>query len=295
MNNGIAYQNKDIISKTFIETFGSKSLEVYGIHVPKVVRLLPTNLPAVEANELRIDNLLELEDGSVAILDYESSYNEKDKAKYMNYMARVYRHYATEGKPDVDIRMIVIYTADVKPENVKTQVQKAGFSVTIEPAYLSKLNAEEIEKRLSGKVKKGEPLMDEELMEFIILPLTYRSKERKQQSIKESIELAKQVRNEKQSNFIIAGIVVFADKIIDTETRENAKGWIKMTTIGRMFEQEKEDAVRVAEARMIVDDVERVSKGFAISVEEVCEKMGIDAVKYEAAKKLVAETLVGVA
>ena len=57
MSEGIAYQNKDIISKVFTESFGSKSLEVYGLHVPKIVGLLPTNLPAVEANELRIDNL----------------------------------------------------------------------------------------------------------------------------------------------------------------------------------------------------------------------------------------------
>ncbi len=33
----------------------------------------PTNIPIVQSRELRMDNLFELEDGSVAILDYEKS------------------------------------------------------------------------------------------------------------------------------------------------------------------------------------------------------------------------------
>ena len=66
-NNGIAYQNKDIASKVFGESLKNKSLDVYGVHVPKIVNVLPTNLPAVIANELRIDQLFLLKDGSVAI------------------------------------------------------------------------------------------------------------------------------------------------------------------------------------------------------------------------------------
>ena len=223
MSEGIAYQNKDIISKVFMESFGSKSLDVYGLHVPKVVRLLPTNLPAIEANEWRIDNLLELQDGSVAILDYESEYSDADKAKYLNYISRIFRKLEDDGEGDKDIRMLVIYTADVKPEEVKTQVTKSGFSISIEAAYLSELDSGEIRKRLSNKIKNKEALDDKELMELIILPLTYKSREKKQEMIKESIELAKQVTDEKQSTFLVAGIVVFSDKVIDEETRNHAK------------------------------------------------------------------------
>lgn len=41
---GIAYQNKDIVSKIFAESLKEKSLNVYGLNVPKVVGVLPTNL-----------------------------------------------------------------------------------------------------------------------------------------------------------------------------------------------------------------------------------------------------------
>ena len=236
---------------------------MYGLHVPKIVGLLPTNLPAVEANELRIDNLLELEDGSIGILDYESDYSEEDKAKYLNYISRVYKRLISEGKGDKDVRMIVIYTADVNPKIVNTNVKKTGFSINIDAAYLSELNSEEIRKRLSDKITRGESLLDQELMELIILPLTYKTKDKKQEMIKESIDLAKQVKDEKQSTFLVAGIIVFSDKVIDENTREKAKGemrpvdaWsertgvkrrrMKMTQIGRMFEQEKQEAVNQA-------------------------------------------------
>lgn len=47
--------------------------------------MLPTNIPTVRANELRLDNLFELADGTVAVVDYESVYRKSDKVKYLNY------------------------------------------------------------------------------------------------------------------------------------------------------------------------------------------------------------------
>jgi hypothetical protein len=160
----IAYQNKDIASKVFAENFKGKSLKVYGLDVPKVVQVLPTNLPEITANELRIDNLFLLEDGTLAIIDYES----------------------------------------------------------------------------------------------IILPLTFREREQKQQTLRETINLARQITDLRQQTFVLSGTLVFADKIIDTETKQRVKEWIRMTQIGRMFEEEKEEAVREA--------VEATTKGTVINM-----------------------------
>ena len=68
----ITYHSKDVLSKILAENFKEKSLSVYGINVPRIKKVLPTNLPAVQANELRIDNLFLLTDDSVALIDYES-------------------------------------------------------------------------------------------------------------------------------------------------------------------------------------------------------------------------------
>ena len=67
----IAYQNKDIASKILSEQFRGKSFSVYGIDLPEIEDIRPTNLPAVEADELRLDNLFLLADGSYVFVDYE--------------------------------------------------------------------------------------------------------------------------------------------------------------------------------------------------------------------------------
>ena len=72
MSDGIAYQNKDIEFKLISETFKEKSFEAYGLNLPKIKAVLPTNLPKVSANEKRMDHLFLLEDDTVAIVDYEA-------------------------------------------------------------------------------------------------------------------------------------------------------------------------------------------------------------------------------
>lgn len=43
----ITYHNKDVLSKVMAENFKDKSLKVYGIDVPKIKQVLPTNLPEI--------------------------------------------------------------------------------------------------------------------------------------------------------------------------------------------------------------------------------------------------------
>ncbi|MCI8837516.1 MAG: hypothetical protein HFG74_05570, partial [Hungatella sp.] len=82
-NSDIAYQNKDIVSKLFGERMKGKSLSLFGLGMDlKVVDVRPTNIPIVQARELRMDKVFELEDGSVAILDYESEYRKENFTKY---------------------------------------------------------------------------------------------------------------------------------------------------------------------------------------------------------------------
>jgi hypothetical protein len=59
----------DIEFKVLSENYREKSFKVYGLDLPKIKEVLPTNLPRVSANEKRIDNLFLLEDGSLAIVD----------------------------------------------------------------------------------------------------------------------------------------------------------------------------------------------------------------------------------
>lgn len=199
----IAYQNKDITSKVLAEHFKGKTFSVYGLDLPEIRQVLPTNLPAVKANELRLDNLFELADGTVAIVDYESDYEEADKVKYLNYLTGIANRYLQEKKECPILRMIVIYTGDITRKQVTAEYNIGALKLMVEPAFLSELPSEEIYQHLKRKVEQNERLEDEELMEFIILPLSYRKKEEKQEKIRQAVGLAVQIKDRNQQLSLI--------------------------------------------------------------------------------------------
>ena len=98
MSEGIAYQNKDILLKILAENYRNKSLSAYGLDLPAIKELLPTNLPAIQVDEKRSDNIFMLEDGRILILEYESAVKRKNLLKYGHYAFRVLEAYY--GKAD---------------------------------------------------------------------------------------------------------------------------------------------------------------------------------------------------
>lgn len=251
MSEGIAYQNKDITSKIFAEKFVGKSLEVYGIHLPKIKEVLPTNLPVIEANELRLDNLFLLENDSFALIDYESTYDKEDKLKYLDYVVRIAKKYYQIYRDKLKIEIVIIYTADVTEQQTENVFDLGSVTLKVHPAFLSALDSNRIQENLVQKVKQGKPLSDNELMQFIILPLTYRGAEKKNEAIQELFELSKEIEENTQL-FLLSGILVFTDKVINEETAKRIKEWISMTKVARLFEEEKQEALK-AEKRKTVE------------------------------------------
>ena len=214
----IAYQNKDIFSKFMGERMLNKSFKAYGLDLPKIVSVEPTNLPTIKAVELRIDNLFKLADGTFAIVDYESTYHEKNKLKYANYLTGILsRYYDRHGTFPV-LRMIVIYTADVERDSTNDQLQAGALNLHMETAFLCDLSGDEIYHRLSEKLAQGQALDDKDCMQFMIAPLTYHTKERQQEAVRRAYELSESITNEETLNFILPGIIVFCEKIIDGQT-----------------------------------------------------------------------------
>ncbi len=239
----IVYQNKDIISKVLAENFKGKSFQVYGLDLPEIRWVLPTYIPAVKANELRLDNLFELADGTVALVDYESAYRKTNKVKYLNYLTGIANRYLRKGKDCPKCRMIVIYTGDISRNETSDKYDIGALQMCIESAFLSDLDGDEIYSRLKEKVEAGGMLTDEELMEFIILPLSYPEKGKKEEKIRDTVTLAVQIHDRGQQVFALAGILAFTDKIIDRETANKIRRVIEMTQVAQIFEEEKQQAI----------------------------------------------------
>lgn len=234
----IAYQNKDITSKLMAETLKGKSLAAFGLPELKIVDILPTNLPVIESNELRLDNLFLLSDGSLAIIDYESSFSRENFVKYLNYIARVIRRFAIrrELKDLKQLKMVVIYTADV--ERAEERYDLGGLILVVESAYLIHLDGSQIYDRLKSKIDAGEKLTEEELMELMILPLTVKGNKRKQETIEKAVNLGKRLPDREGQLKVIAGILTFTDTVIDRAYAKKLEEEMQMTLVGQMLMEE---------------------------------------------------------
>ena len=237
----IAYQNKDIISKIFGESLKGKSLSVYGISNPLITDVEPTNLPAVEANEVRLDNLFLMEDDAYAIVDYESRYAEENKVKYLGYIARVSKRLYTEYGCYRKLRFIVIYTADVLSGSTNPELDLGVFKMKIEEAFLRGVDSKAIKNSLTDKIIRREPLTEEDVMNLVIYPLTYKGRKAQQRAVTEAIGIAEKILNESLRRMALSGIFVFADKIITEEDADHIKRRISMTKIGRLLEEEYQE------------------------------------------------------
>ena len=78
MSDGISYQNKDVLFKVLSQSYENKSFEVLGLKLPKIKKVLPTNLPKIMATELRADNVFLLDDDRILIVDYESAVKQEN-------------------------------------------------------------------------------------------------------------------------------------------------------------------------------------------------------------------------
>ena len=226
------------------ETFKEKSFAAYGLDLPKIKAVLPTNLPAVFANEMRIDNVFLLEDDSVAIVDYESEDKVSNRIKYVNYIGRFLQRYYQDEKKIPDMRMIVIYTGDV--QRAEASFETKCLTLSMEQVFISKLPEEEIYQAIKSKLENNETLSDTELMQLIILPLTGKGKEAKQQIIENVITLTKQIKDETKQVFVLSGVLVATDKFIDEKYADNIRRYLSMTKVARLYEEEKLEAVNLA-------------------------------------------------
>ena len=242
MSDGITYHNKDVISKILSKNFKDKSFKVWGLDLPKIKEVLQTNLPEITARELRLDNVYILEDNCILIIDYESTVKKEDFLKYLRYVLLILEALFAEKNIIYDnVIIAVIYTGDIKKAQSRFKV--GCLTLDIRQVFLSKFDTDEMYAELKRKVDNNERLTDEDVMRFIIMPLTEPAAKRKQELIEKTVDLAKRLTDEEQQLFIISGVLVATDKFIDKDYANKIKEWIKMTKVARLFEEEKIEAV----------------------------------------------------
>lgn len=277
MSDGISYQAKDILFKSLSELYKDDALKVYGIDdLPSIQGLLPSEFPQVRADEKRSDTLFLLEDDSILMLEFESNSRVlQNHLKYIDYGLRILNRYYENEKTIKKLRIVVVYTSDVVKANVS--LDAGDLKLSSKAVFLHEYSGDAILEEMKLKADEGEAFTHQELMKLSFLPLMY-SRYDRQEMIQKSVELAKKIEDEKSQLQVIAGILTATDKFIDEEYAKRVKGWLKMTKVGRAFEEDKQEAVRKAVEETKRNDVVEFIRTFSdvLSPELIAERTGLD-------------------
>lgn len=181
-----------------------------------------------------IDSLFLLGDGTYAIVDYEAEFKKLNKIKYLNYITRVIEKYYKEN---FNLRLIVIYTGDVK--SAESTFETNCITLRTEQAFLSHIDGNTAFEIIQQKLYSGILLENDDLMKLVILPLTVPGPEGKQKMLEKVVNLAEQIPDEEQRIFTLSGVIVASDKFINRKYLEQIRRKINMTQLGRLYEKEK--------------------------------------------------------
>ena len=97
-------------------------------------------------------------------------------------------------------------------------------------------------------------------MLLIILPLAKKGKEEKQRMIEQVVDLAKQIDDENTQAFVITGILVSSDKFIDRDYAKVVRRYLSMTKVFQILEEEKQEAINLAEQKRTIRMAESLIK-----------------------------------
>ncbi|MEK4127811.1 MULTISPECIES: hypothetical protein [Anoxybacillus] len=224
----IAYNNYDIIFRNMTAQFKEKVLDFYGIRTAPIVRVEATDLPTIAVNDRRMDFLFLLADDTYLHLEFQTTFDEKDLDRFLQYDVSAYERYK---KP---IKTVVIYGADV--EKVSEQKSYGSVQYEAQAVLMKKYNGDAIIQNLWTKVENGEELTDLDELHLIFLPLMRSSLNRSERAI-ETVEIAKRIKNEEKQVRLLATIIAVSDKFIDKEYVEKLMEVLSMARVIRMAEE----------------------------------------------------------
>ncbi len=172
------------------------------------------------------------------------------------------------------IRMIVIYTADVERGTTNPEIDMGSLEFKITEAFLSEIDLERVWGNISQKVVAGDDITSEETMQLIIYPLAFKAREDKQNAIRNVIELAKGLNDDKKMIFVLKCLMVFSDKVIRDDDARHIKEVLMMTKVEKLIYDEAEEKVATRIAKNYLRDgnsIENVVKNTGLSKDIVIQ------------------------
>lgn len=224
----ISGHNNDIIMKATAAMFKDKSLEVFGLKTGKIVDIMPTVLPVVEAKEKRVDFVFLLEDDTLLHLEFQTTVPEDLLRRFAYYGARlVERH-------NMDVNTVVIYSGRI--ESAPELLEQGSLCYRVTNIFLKSMDGDAEYNKIKTLLEKGKDLEEVDLLKLILLPLMKSQQPVAEMTIK-AAQLAKSA-NSKLTDFVIGSIIAITDKFLPEEYKRKLLEVLSMTQIEEWIREE---------------------------------------------------------
>jgi len=217
----------DVIMKATAAMFKDQTLEMFGLKTAKIVDVMPTVLPVVEAREKRIDFVFLLEDDTLLHLEFQTTVPEDLLRRVAYYGARIVERH------NRDVFTAVIYSGRI--ESAPELLQKGSLSYKVANVYLKGIDGDKEYYRIKTVLEQERELEKVDLLKLIFLPLMKSQEHEAEMTIK-AAELAKSTNSE-FTVFIIGAIIAITDKFLPEDYKKRLLEVLRMTQIEEWLEK----------------------------------------------------------
>ena len=147
----IAYQNKDVTAKVMAETLKGKSLAAFGLPHLKIMDILPTNLPAIESNELRLARNLPEKEEQLKVLAGILTFTDKVIDKM----------YAKRLKEEMQMTLVGQKLMDEGIQKGREEGREEGLRALIQDNIETGISREQILEKLQKRFQLSEAQAEE--------------------------------------------------------------------------------------------------------------------------------------
>lgn len=147
----IAYQNKDVTAKVMTETLKGKSLAAFGLPHLKIMDILPTNLPAIESNELRLARNLPEKEEQLKVLAGILTFTDKVIDKM----------YAKRLKEEMQMTLVGQMLMDEGIQKGREEGREEGLRALIQDNIETGISREQILEKLQKRFQLSEAQAEE--------------------------------------------------------------------------------------------------------------------------------------
>ena len=228
METEISGHNNDIIMKATAAMFKGKTLAAFGLKTAKIVDIMPTVLPVVEAKEKRVDFVFLLEDDTLLHLEFQTTVPEDLLRRVAYYGARIVERH------NMDVYTAVIYSGRI--ESAPELLEKGSLCYRVTNVFLKSMDGDKEYQRIKTLIERGLELEETDLLKLILLPLMKSLQSEAEMTIK-AAELAKSA-NSKLTSFVIGSIIAITDKFLTEEYKKRLLEVLSMTQIEEWLREE---------------------------------------------------------